>query len=293
MRYKLVLTLTFAGALARAANPAIGLAIAKGGFILDNHPVPGNATVFDGAKLETGGGGSVITLPGLVRLELGQASRGIVHRDYLRLEKGVGQMDATGPYQVEALSFRIASAEGVSSARISIEGSETVRVAALAGRIRVANGDGVLVARLAAGDSLDFASEAGAAPPSRIKGCLEKSGERYRLTDEVSHVTAELRGAGLFSQAGFRVEILGKMLPDSQPAPGATQVIQVLRLSRLAASCTVASVTPGVVESKSGLLGMSKGTAVIAGVAVAAAATIPAIVLTRNNESRPLSPTSR
>lgn len=293
MQYQLVLLLTVAGTLTRAANPVIGVAVSKGTFMLDDHDVPGNATIFDGARLQTARNTSVIRLPGLARLQLGQDSGGVVHRDHLKLEKGLSQIDTLRPYWVEALSFKIAAAQGISSTRISIEGSKTVRVAALTGGVRVANRDGVLIARLAAGDSLDFASEAGATAPSQIKGCLEKSGAGFRLTDETSRVTAELRGAGLASQVGSRVEVMGKMLTDSQPVEGATQVIEVLRLNRLTATCTVPRVAPGEVSSKSGILGMSKGTAVIAGVAVAAATTIPAIVLTRNNESKPLSPTSR
>ncbi|MDQ2900553.1 MAG: hypothetical protein M3Y07_12260 [Acidobacteriota bacterium] len=277
-----------------AAAPPIGIAIASGTFTLDRQFVPGNATVFDGNTIETSRSPSQITLAGGTRLQLGESSRGVFHEDYLELEKGVGQLDMRHGYRIEALSLKIASAQGSASARISIDREQVVRVAALSGTVRVANRDGVLVASLAAGKSLEFEveSEAGAAAPSHLKGCLVKSGNRYKLKDETASVTAELRGSGLDGAAGSQVEVLGKIVPNSNPAEGTTQVIQVLKLDQLSEKCG-ASGSLDTPASKARILGMSKSTAVIAGIGIAAAAAIPAIAMNRDGNPKQISPSSR
>ncbi|MDQ6666062.1 MAG: hypothetical protein M3Z23_16910, partial [Acidobacteriota bacterium] len=260
-----------------AAAPPIGLAIANGAFTLDRQSVPGNATVFDGNTIETSGNSSRITLGGGTRVQLGESSRGIFHLAYLKLEKGIGEFDTGRAYRIEALSLGIAPANGSASARVSIDRDRTVRVAALNGNIHVSNSAGVLVASMTAGNSLEFTSEAeaGAAAPSHLKGCLLKSGNRFTLKDEISSVTAELRGGGIDGATGFQVDVLGKLMPDSNPAEGATQVVQVLKLNQLAEKCGVSGNSEKPV-SNARILGMGKGTAVIAGIGIAAGAAIPA-----------------
>ena len=59
--------LLLAGALVTgfAAPPVIGIATAGGSFLMDNARVQGNATVFDGAVVETS------TTPSMLRLQGG------------------------------------------------------------------------------------------------------------------------------------------------------------------------------------------------------------------------------
>ncbi|MDQ6701515.1 MAG: hypothetical protein M3Z36_15145, partial [Acidobacteriota bacterium] len=182
--------------LATAATPPIGLAIANGAFTLDNEPVPGNATIFEGNTLETMENTSRVSLRTGTRIDLAGASRGVFYRDHLKLEKGMTQIETSKAYEIQALSFKIVPVAGTASARVSITGSESVRVAALTGTVRVSNREGVLVASLFPGRSLDFSPqvEAGAAAPTRISGCLTKSEGRYWLKDETANITAELRG---------------------------------------------------------------------------------------------------
>ncbi|MDQ6704986.1 MAG: hypothetical protein M3Z85_03355, partial [Acidobacteriota bacterium] len=191
-------------------------------------------------------------------------------------------------------SLKIAPENGSASARVSIDRDRIVRVGALNGIVQVANSAGVLVARVTEGNSLEFTSEAeaGAAAPSHMKGCLLKSGNRYRLKDETSGVTAELRGARLDGAAGFQVDVLGKLAPESTPAEGATQVVQVLKLDQLAERCGVGGGS-GKPASEARILEMGKGTAVIAGIGIAAGAAIPAIVLNRDSNPKQISPSAR
>ncbi len=289
VQLRTVIFAIFAVVLATAAAPPIGLAIANGDFTLDNQPVPGNATIFDGNTIETLGSASRVSLKTGTRIELAEGSRGVFHRDYLMLEKGITQVETSQPYRIQALSFKIVPVERAASARVSIMGPDSVRVAALTGTVRVSNREGVLVASLSPGRPLDFSpqAEAGAAAPSRLSGCLTKSEGRYWLKDETANVTTELKGGDVASRVGSQVEVLGTM----KSADGVS-VVDVLRVNLLSRSCWGDSPVATSPEKRS-ILGMTRGHAVIAGVGIAAGAAIPAIVLTGESNPKTLSPSSR
>lgn len=289
VQLRTIILLIFAVVLATAATPPIGLAIANGDFTLDNQPVPGNATIFDGNTIETSENASRVSLKTGTRIELAEGTRGVFHRDYLKLERGITQVEISQTYQIQALSFKIMPAERTASARVSITGPESVRVAALTGTVRVSNREGVLVANLVPGRSLDFSppAESGAAAPSRLSGCLTKSDGRYWLKDETANITAELTGGDIASRVGSQVEVLGTM----KSADGVS-VVDVLRVNLLSQRCWGDSPVATSPEKRS-ILGMTPGHAVIAGVGLAAAAAIPAIVLTGESNPKTLSPSSR
>lgn len=289
-----IIAILFAPAVATAAAPPIGLAIANGDFTLDSQPVPGNATIFEGSTIETLEAASRVSLRLGTRIEIANASRGVFHRNYFKLEKGITQVETSTPYEIQALSFKIVP-ERTASARVSITGPDSVRVAALTGTFQVSNYDGVLVASLSAGRSLEFSpqAEAGAAAPARMSGCLTKLDGRYWLTDSTANVTAELKGGDLESRAGSQVEVLGTMRTAQS-----TPVLSVLRVNLLSQSCwrrdaTAASASASASAEKPSVLGMTPSHAVIAGVGIAAAAAIPAIVLTSGSDPKTLSPSSR
>lgn len=286
----IVFILIFAVALSVAATPPIGLGVANGDFRLDNQPVPGNAAIFDGNTIETLENSSLISLRTGTRIELAEGTRGVFHRDYLKLEKGMTQIETSKAYKVQALSFKIVPAEGTALARVSITGSESVRVAALTGTVGVSNREGVLVASLLPGHSLDFSplGEAGAAAPTRISGCLTKLEGRYLLKDATANITAELKGGDTASRVGSQVEVLGTTMQSPEGAP----VINVLRINLLAQSCWSDSPAADSLEKASKRI-MTRGRVVIAGVGIAAAAAIPAIVLDGESQPKTLSPSSR
>jgi hypothetical protein len=265
--------------LLQAAPPVIGVATANGSFSVDSARIPGNATLFDGAIVETGKATSRLDLNGGSRIQLGTDSRGKVFRDRLVLEKGGGQFEVGKDFEIQALSLRIGPAAPGSVATVVMRGSKTVQIAALNGAIRVANGRGVLVANLVPGSSLDFTTqEAGAAPPANMRGCLRKQGAVYLLTDETTNVTVELQGPGLDQHVGHHIEITGAMLPAATATAPATQVIRVTNINMLSKHC----------ERKAG----PPMGAVLGGVFVAAAGTVLGICLAGICEDEPSTPIS-
>ncbi len=262
--------------LSQAGSAVIGMVLAAGNFELNNAKVSGNATLFEGTTIQTGAARSELRLNNGARMSLAAGARGRVYQDRLLLEKGEGQLDASGDYTVQARSLRILADGARSSGRIAMAGVNKVQVAALSGALRVTNSEGILVARVMPGKAMEFEPQAaGAAVPSRLSGCLEKKEGKYLLTDETANVIVELEGSRLQAQAGNRVEIVGTLDPTATPVSGASQLIKVTEVKRVAKGCsaTAKSAAAGAAAgSGAAVAGLAVGAkvAIVAGVAAAA-----------------------
>ena len=129
-----------------AAEPALGVATANGSFRLNNSTVNGNATLFDGAVIETTGTPSRVWLNNGPHLELSATAKAKVYRKRLVLETGMSDFSRPGKYQIEAGAFRISAVTPDSRGRVARNGKTAVQVAALSGALRVYNKAGVLLA---------------------------------------------------------------------------------------------------------------------------------------------------
>jgi hypothetical protein len=292
-----------------AASPAVGVVTARGSFTIDDSSVAGNATLFEGNRIETGIASSRLQMNTGARVQLAAESRGIVYRDRLVLEKGSSRFEKAGNYQVEALSLRIHPDGEDTAARISVGKSGVVQVAALNGPVQVTAANGTLLANLEAGRSLNFTPEdSGPAAPTTVTGCLENSSGKFLLTDEVSLVRFEVMGPGLAKEAGHRVQIAGTVTPvlESMSQVHSTSVKQLSRkcsnrgkvaaAAGVGAAGTGAAGAGGAGAGAAGGIGAAIAThAVIAGVIVAGAATATAVAVVKSNEdsSPSISPSGR
>ena len=273
--------LLLAGALflSFAGPAAIGVATAKGSFLLDRSAVQGNATLFEGTVVETTATPSLVRLQDGPRMQLGSTSRGKVYGDRLVLEKGEGQLEGALGYRIEARELRILPESTDTVARVALGKPGRVTVAALTGGVRVTTADGTLVARLERGTALEFEPQAaGASAPVSVTGCLAEVDGHFLLKDDTANVSFELQSDDLARYRGQRVTVTATVLKEARPGHGAVQVIQVAQIKTLAGTCPVPAATP----SKGALSGTTK--AVIAGVAIAAVAGGTAIGLTRNDK---------
>jgi hypothetical protein len=253
------------------ANPSIGMAVANGSFQLDNSKVYGNATLFDGSLIETGAVSSDLALNNGARLRLGTGSQALIHSDRMVLEKGQTEIDGASGYLVEALGLRAAPGSPQSRFVVTYSGPTRIQVATLMGSARVSGAKGVLVANVPAGTALDLDPQAaGAATPSSLSGVLHSKNGVFLLSDELTHVTYTLAGAGFASFGGKCVEVTGEIDASAQPAAGSSQVIRVLTVQE-SNGCKRAGAfwrSPKVI---------------IAGVAVAAAGTTAGVLATRSS----------
>ena len=283
-----LLSLLLVGCLTLSAveNPAIGLAMARGSFLVDSSEVWSNATLLDGMTIETARVGSDLRLNAGVRLNLAAESRGTVHRDRMILERGVGELKNTTSYWIDARGLRVYSAAPRASARVGFDKDNRVLVAALNGPVRVTTSQGLLVANLTAGKTLVFdPQQAGAAAPTKVTGRLEKRGGRYLVTDETTNVTMELVGEGLEQYVGRRIEATGVIDPTAKPAAPASSLVKITELKPLSAAGAGAGAGAG------GWAALSAGAkvAIIGGIGVGAGVGIAAAAGVFEEEKKPVS----
>jgi hypothetical protein len=201
--------------------------------------VTGNATLFEGATIETHTAGTSLVLPGRARLALAPGSKGKLYGDRLLLEKGEARLEQGAGFRFEARGLTIQPATGTASARVALGGNVKVQVASLTGAFRVLNSRGMLVANVPQGAALEFDPQASSGP-TRLSGCLQIKSGHFVLTDETTQVAVEVVGPGIAKEVGNRVSITGSTDASATPVSDATQFIRVTEVSRVAKGCLAA-----------------------------------------------------
>lgn len=261
-----------AGSLAAVgANTVIGIVTARGDFRIDGASAISNATLFEGATIETRQPASLDLASG-PRLSLGADSSGQIFGHRAILNKGSAAIENGAQFRIEARGLKIDSG----AARVALGRGALVDVAAVSGPARVFNSRGMLVAALAPEEALEFDPQA---PDEfeKLTGCLHNASGHFVITDELTNVTVELTGSGLAKEADNRVEITGAMDSAGGSGSSAQQVVHVRELKRLGKGCvdTKAAAAGSVgAPGGSGKAGGIKLTtiAIIGGVAAAAIA---------------------
>ncbi len=261
----LALTLNYA----LAAPAALGVATAHGGFLIDGSPVQGNATLFDGVRIETRKASSSILLGSGAIVSLAGESRARVYPKRLVLERGQGELASAAGYRMEALGLRIEPAAPGASALVALRGDKVVQVAAFGGAVRVLTGAGLLVGNVMPSHALLFSPQAaGAATASKMRGCVTEEDGKYYLTDRTAGVKVQVSGPGIEQEAGNEVEITGTALDADQ--------VQVNSITRLGSGCKSSAIPVAAAAGAAAGVGagMAAGTVavVVVGVGVAAAA---------------------
>lgn len=259
--------------------------------------MPGPATLYEGAVLETGNSPAQVSLRSGAVIRLSGRAKATIHAGSILLERGVGQVDAPGDYVIHARSVTFVPSSQPARARLQVAGDGTLQMAALAGSFDVHRMGLASVGKVVAGTSLRFTSdsgEAGASAPSQFKGCLAKSAKGYLLQEEGSTTVLALSGSSISAKVGDRVTVLGKPDIGAVPVVGTAEVIQVLRLTVDGHGCSAKSVLAAAASAGGGSVGsgpaaaaggMSGTTIAVIGVAVAGAALVPTIALTSGSSS--------
>src|SRR5207249_4170651 len=212
----LVATLSFGA----AAAEAIGVAAATGSFEVDDSQVYGATTLFAGSRVRTAQASSRLRLKNGTRLELGEESQARVFDKQATLERGMGEVETSSKYQLEARTLVISPSGAKSIARVKLEGEKQVLVAAVNGRVRVSSESGLLVANVESGATLLFTPQAAQAGTFQMSGCLLQTSDGKFLLIEANQ-TVELRGSGLEGEINNQVEVTGTAFRSAVPAPPA------------------------------------------------------------------------
>ena len=219
----IALALFSAGAF--AATPVIGIVAASGHFTVQGSEVWGNATLFDGATVETGAASSQLALRNGVKVQLGARSRARVFADRVTLEKGVGQIAAAAPFSLEAAGLKIQGA----GLRVNL--GEEVEIAALTGIARVSTSQGATLASIPAGRQINLSFQAAQTATLTRSGCLLYKDGRFILQDENTQEVVELAGQGFAPNLGNRVQISGTASANKPAVTPATSVLTVTAVS--------------------------------------------------------------
>ena len=270
MRRTLLLLMLCLCGLSAATRP-IGMALTNGSFKVDRSTVWSTATLFDGTMIETDASLSQLHLTGGPDLRLGSASRATIYQRRLVLD--YGQLESAANYEVEANSLRIVAAGPDGLARVQVRSQKNVQVAAVRGAVRVTSAGGVLVANIEAGKTLNLEPQAGGnAAPAQVSGCLLAKGGKMFVADQTANVLLEVDGTGLDRELGNRVAINGVPENKAPAVAGASQVVRVVGLRRVAAGgCAELAKKLGAVAAA----GAAAGASTAAG-SGAAAASVPA-----------------
>jgi hypothetical protein len=173
------------------AAPAIGIVTASGHFSVEGSQVWGNATLFDGATVETSAASSELALRNGVRVQLGAGSRARIWQNRLVLEKGIAQLAAPGSFEVRVLN-------NANLIRAPYKGSVAMQAAQ--------------------GQTVHT-------------GCIVYKDGRFLLQDQTTQEVIELSGPDLASNVGNRVEARGAASSARPGVIPATSVMNIASIA--------------------------------------------------------------
>jgi hypothetical protein len=196
VRNVLVVSISLAMVNALAASASIGIATAKGSFRVDDSYVAGNATLFEGAAVETGVNSGELNLS-KTRVTMGAGTRGRVFDDRLILDRGKVQWGGSS-FRTLVGALQVVGVDGASKALVSRHG-EAVQVASLSGTVNVLSTNGAVVMAVPAGNSYDFTPEPqGASPGDQTDntGAAKTGAKAMSTAAKVWITVAVVGGAG-------------------------------------------------------------------------------------------------
>ena len=264
-----------AGALSLSANsPVIGMVSSdpgQAGVLIDGARVSSNATLFEGSEVSSAGY-SRLQLNSGTRVDLGANSVIRVFANHASLEGGASEIQGPLGYAIDARSLRIEPSEAGSVARIRLDGTQKVLVAALTAPVNVWNEHGILVARVLPATPMSFLPQAASATAFSNSGCVVNKSSAAVLVDQTGNQVFELRsttrGADPSKFVGKRATVTGSLMGSATPVQGANQVVSVTTITAATgADCAAVAARIGGTMSAAGIAG---GAAAGGGAAAAA-----------------------
>jgi len=222
---------------AAGGTRSIGTASARGDLRVDSYTVNGNATLFDGSVVETGQASADLRLGKGVEITMASDSRGTLYQNRLVLQQGASELEASGPFELQAYGLRVTPNRPNSRGLVSLQAGNTVEVSALAGGFGVTDDHGVMLASVHPGSALSFAIQAGggsmAANGSSSEfsdvGMVSYQDGHYYLTDE-SGAKYEMSGNDLKKYVGYKVVVSGTEVGGAQPG-GISGMISINKIA--------------------------------------------------------------
>lgn len=288
--------LLISAALVLAAAPTIGTISSNGRFRIDGAEIWKQGSLSEGAAVQTQTAASRLLFRNGTDIRLGSAAQGRVYANRLVLESGAleGLLPRTFHVETSTLGLRVQGEN--SRAHISVNDG-TITVASLQGPLRIRGAQGLLLAALEEGNSVQLSPAQGANAGMKLTGVVEHQNKAYFLTDETTGVRVEIRGMDVAKQVGQRVTVTGEVDTAVVPGGKAEYVVRVTRFETPVASSATAGAAgsaPGTAGGTAAGTAAGIGTAtkvgIIAGVAVAGAATTGLVIAGGDDPAPTVSP---
>lgn len=217
------------------AGEPIGFAYVDGAYRMNGTAVRGNSTLFEGAKLEIGDAPGSLHLNSGASVWLAPGSRTQVLRNSVLLLAGLGQLRSTSAYALDTRVVRIVPSEPDSLVRVQVESGGAAIVTELRGAAEVLNNRGVHVGTVVEGSVVRFAEHSGPSDAVRVSGCIVRDGDSLMITDRITKLNLQVRGAGIEREVGHAVDLAGT--EDKPDRSGAPMLVRVSELRRIAGDC--------------------------------------------------------
>jgi len=182
-----MILLSFSCAHAASGSNSIGTVSVRGEVRVDGYIVQSNGTLFDGTAVETGQATATLRLESGTEITMATNSHGVVHRDRLELLQGESQLKTNdSPFLLEAHGLRVAPGRPNTVGVVSLDGANTVNVAALTGELLIVDGSGSALMHIAPGMPMSFGQVTGPGSPYGMKvteiGLVSQENGQYFLT---------------------------------------------------------------------------------------------------------------
>ncbi len=244
--------------------------MSPGEIVVDGSSIRGNSALFDGTTVNSGDTNSNLKFTDGTNAFLRPGSTIKVYRNHAVLESGVAILHGVGRHELIADGLRVSSPMQDAVVLVGVNDGQHFEVMAKVGEIEIHTPSGNLVARIAVGNTRNFAIGAPDQNPSVVKlqGILRQNqAGNYLLSDPQAGVTYELRGSGLQDLVGSSVAVTGTVQAGSA-APGTFQVVQITEIHPLGVvRSTNPTPTAGAPAMSGPILGANT---IILGVAVGA-----------------------
>ena len=228
--------------VAAAGSVSIGTVSARGDFSVDSHVVLGNATLFNGSVVETGGATADLRMDKGAAITMSTNSRGTLYSDRMVLQRGESELTAPQAFQLEVEGLHVAAIGPNSQGVVSLKPGKTVEVSSLSGTFNVSNDHGVALASISPGRAMTFAFQSGSSGSAFTgTGKVSFSDGHYYLTVKGTGAKYEINGNGLAKLVGKEVTITGT-IQSATATGGALDVVDIISTKVLAAGLTGTSV---------------------------------------------------
>ncbi len=205
VRNLLVVFVSLAMVHALAASATIGIATAKGDFRVDESSVAGNATLFDGTAVETGGTTGEVKLSNS-RVALDTKTRTRVYQGHMVLDQGKVQW--SGPeLRMEAGLLNVEALDNRSTAIVVRKGTSVV-VGALSGNVKVMAKNGAMLRMVSGGSAFEFPQEQTTTPATNTSTDTETESQKKKKAGAAAGAVGGAAAGGAAAAAGISTGVV-------------------------------------------------------------------------------------